>query len=347
MNNENNTNLIAPCGINCAVCIAYLRDKNPCPGCRADDAGKSKARLTCKMKTCPEIEGKGNEYCYQCGEFPCKRLGKLDERYRKSYHMSLVENLEEIRDSGLENFLEKEKERWTCTRCGGTISVHRGYCHDCGKVYWRLKKMTKEDLKKEEKEFYTAPKKDPVIVEVPEMRFLMIDGKGDPNTSKEYQEAMETLFPVSFKAKFISKREKSKDYVVMPLEGLWWVDNMEDFTVEDKSGWKWTAMIRQPDFISQRMIKDAILEVEEKKNPPAISKIRFVKFQEGLSAQIMHIGPYSEEGPTVEKLHNFIHEKGYQFNGSKPGERHHEIYLSDVRRSKPERLKTIIRQPIR
>ena len=95
------------------------------------------------------------------------------------------------------------------------------------------------------------------------------------------------------------------------------------------------------------MITDAILEVEEKKNPAALSKIRFSKFKEGLSAQIMHIGPYTQEGPTVEKLHNFIHEKGYQFSGSRPGEKHHEIYLSDVRRTKAERLKTIIRQPVR
>ena len=343
MKTSNNPTLIAPCGINCSLCIAYLRENNPCPGCRIY-ADKPKTRSQCKIKTCHDMEG---EFCYQCKKFPCKRLEKLDSRYRKKYHMSLVENLLDIRKSGLEKFLVKEKERWTCTDCGGTISVHTGYCHRCGKIYWRLKKMTKTDLKKEEKEFYTAPKKELVLVEVPEMKFLMIDGEGDPNNSKEYQDAMEALFPVSYKVKFISKREKSQDYVVMPMEGLWWVDKMEEFTVEDKSSWKWTAMIRQPDFISQRMIKDAIREVEEKKNPAALSKIRFSKFKEGLSAQIMHIGPYTQEGPTVEKLHNFIHEKGYRFNGSSSGERHHEIYLSDVRRTKAERLKTIIRQPVR
>lgn len=206
--------------------------------------------------------------------------------------------------------------------------------------------MAKIDLKKQQKKLYTASKREPIIVEVPEMKFLMIDGEGDPNTSMEYQDAMEALFPVSFKVKFISKIEKSQDYVVMPLEGLWWANSMEDFTIEDKSSWKWTAMIRQPDFISQRMIKDAIREVEEKKEPAALSKIRFVKLEEGLSAQIMHIGPYLEEEPAVKKLHNFIQEQGYQFDGNQPGKRHHEIYLSDVRRSKPEKLKTIIRQPI-
>jgi hypothetical protein len=206
--------------------------------------------------------------------------------------------------------------------------------------------MPKIDLKKENKELYNPLKDHPSIVDVPEMKFLMIDGQGDPNTSKEYQDAMEALFPVSYKTKFISKKEKSQDYVVMPLEGLWWVDNMEDFSIEDKSSWKWTAMIRQPDFITKNMIEQAMEEVESKKNPDALSKMRFESLKEGLSAQIMYIGPYSEEGPTVEKLHNFIHENGYEFDGSKPGQKHHEIYLSDMRRTKPERLKTIIRQPM-
>ncbi|WP_414470424.1 GyrI-like domain-containing protein [Methanobacterium sp. ACI-7] len=207
--------------------------------------------------------------------------------------------------------------------------------------------MTKIDLKKENREFYNPSKKEPTIVDVPEMNFLMIDGEGDPNTSKEYQDAMEALFPVSYKVKFISKKEKAQDYVVMPLEGLWWVDNMENFNVEDKSNWKWTAMIRQPDFITEEMIKQAMEDVEKKKNPTLLSKIRFESLNEGLCSQIMHIGPYSEEGPTVEKLHNFIHENGYEFDGANDGEKHHEIYLSDMRRIKPERLKTIIRQPMK
>lgn len=207
--------------------------------------------------------------------------------------------------------------------------------------------MAKIDLKKENKELYNPSTKEVSIVDVPKMNFLMIGGEGDPNTSQEYQDAMKTLFPVSYKTKFISKKEKSQDYVVMPLEGLWWVDNMGDFNPLDKSSWKWTAMIRQPDFITKSMINQAIEEVEKKKNPAALSKIRFESLHEGLSAQIMYIGPYSEEGPTVEKLHAFIEEKGYQFDGSKHGEKHHEIYISDMRRTKPGRLKTIIRQPMR
>lgn len=207
--------------------------------------------------------------------------------------------------------------------------------------------MAKIDLKKELKDIYTASKSKAKLVDVPKLNYLMIDGEGDPNTSIEYQQAMEALFPVSFKVKFISKKEKSQDYVVMPLEGLWWVDNMEDFTVEDKSGWKWTAMIMQPDFITKSMIEQAMEEVEAKKNPDALSKIRFEILEEGLSAQIMHLGPYSEEGPTVAALHDFISKEGYGFDGSTQAQKHHEIYLSDMRRTKPERLRTIIRQPLK
>jgi hypothetical protein len=206
--------------------------------------------------------------------------------------------------------------------------------------------MAKIDLKKELKEFYTASKSKASMVEVPKFNYLMVDGEGDPNTSIEYQEAMEALFPVSFKVKFISKKEKSQDYVVMPLEGLWWVNNMENFSIEDKSSWKWTAMIMQPDFITKTLIKQALEEVEEKKNPAALSKMRFESLQEGLSAQILHMGPYSEEGPTVAALHDFIEKEGYEFDGSS-GQKHHEIYLSDMRRTKPERLRTIIRQPVK
>lgn len=185
------------------------------------------------------------------------------------------------------------------------------------------------------------------IVDVPDMSFLMIDGEGDPNTSQEYQDSIEALFSVSYKVKFISEKENSQDYVVMPLEGLLRVENLEDFTVQDKSGWKWTAMIRQPDFITKGMIKKAIQEVEKKKKLFELSRIKFQSLREGLSAQIMHIGPYSQENLTVEKLQNFIEENGYEFNASLSGEKHHEIYINNMRRTKPEKLKTIIRQPMK
>ena len=137
------------------------------------------------------------------------------------------------------------------------------------------------------------------------------------------------------------KRRKEVDYVVMPLEGLWWTEDMTRFTMGNKDAWKWTSMIMQPPYVTQELVQKALKQVEEKRNLPALSKMRFGSFHEGLSVQIMHIGPYSAEGPTIERLHKFIREKGYGLRG-----RHHEIYLSDPRRSKPGKLKTAIRQPI-
>lgn len=194
------------------------------------------------------------------------------------------------------------------------------------------------------KEFYQPNSKDVVIVDVPEMQFLMIDGMGSPGDSQEYLDALAALYPVVFKTKFLSKA-KGKDYVVPPLEGLWWADNMDDFTQGNRDKWKWTMMIMQPDWITQELINEAI-EITIEKKPELkgiISKLRFEKYEEGKAAQIMHIGPYSEEGPNIQKIHDFIKSKGGSFNGYK--KKHHEIYLSDPRRAKPENMKTVLRQP--
>jgi hypothetical protein len=207
--------------------------------------------------------------------------------------------------------------------------------------------IAKIDLKKENRELYYPKKGQISLIDVPEMNFLMLDGEGDPNTSQEYQNAMETIFPVSYKVKFMSKKELDRDYVVMPLEGLWWTDNMEDFSVDDKEGWKWTVMIRQPNFIDIEMVNTVVEEILKKNELPSITKLRLEKFREGKSAQILHVGPFSEEGPTVEKLHEYIEANGYSFEGSLDGNKHHEIYLSDIRRAKPENLKTVIRQPVK
>lgn len=205
--------------------------------------------------------------------------------------------------------------------------------------------MVKIDFKKKMKEYYSGvTAKEVTIVEVPSMKFLMIDGKGYPGTSQEYQDAMETLYPVSYTLKFMMKK-KGKDYVVMPLEGLWWADDMDVFTsefMERKDEWKWTSLVMQPDFITEEMVELAIDEVKRKKNPTSLPKLRFEQYDEGLAAHILYFGSYSDEGPTVEHLHKFIEEKGHERRG-----KHHEIYLSDPRRTKPEKLKTIIRQPIK
>lgn len=202
--------------------------------------------------------------------------------------------------------------------------------------------MTKTDFKKELKHLYNPSAKEVVIVDVPKVNFLMIDGAGDPNTAQEFEDAVEALYAVSYALKFMIKREKQIDYIVMPLEGLWWVDDMTQFSMENKDIWKWTQMIMQPEFVTKDLVEKALEQAEKKKNPPALSKIRFESLHEGLSAQIMHIGPYSAEGPTIEKLHNFIRENGYEPRG-----KHHEIYLSDPRKSAPEKMRTVIRQPMK
>lgn len=203
---------------------------------------------------------------------------------------------------------------------------------------------TKVDFKKSMKEYYQPSPKEVVSVDVPEMQFLMIDGMGSPGDSKEYQDALAVLYPVAFKIKFLSK-SKSKDYVVPPLEGLWWADNMEDFTEGKRDKWKWTMMIMQPNWITQEMIDEAIALTKEKKPElsPLTLKLRLEKYKEGKVAQIMHIGPYSEEGPTVQRVHDFIKMKGGNFDGQI--QKHHEIYLSDPRKANPATMKTVIRQP--
>ena len=203
--------------------------------------------------------------------------------------------------------------------------------------------MQKLDLRKNLKQLYQPSAKEVVQVEVPAMNFLMIDGKGDPNTAKEYTEALEALFSVAYTLKFaVKKSALAIDYSVMPPEGLWWAEDMSSFQTGKKDDWLWTMMIAQPEFITREMVDTAIADVSKKKNPAAISKMRFETFAEGRCAQIMHIGPFDTEGPNIEKVHQFIADHGGTLHG-----KHHEIYLSDIRRAAPEKWKTIIRQPMR
>ncbi len=203
--------------------------------------------------------------------------------------------------------------------------------------------MEKTDLKRELKHLYQPSAKQVSIVDVPTMNFLMIDGQGDPNTSQAYADAIEALFAVSYTLKFAVKRGPlAIDYGVMPLEGLWWADDISDFVTGERSRWQWTAMIMQPDFITPTMLEEAIVDVRTKKDPAALPLLRFEPFAEGLAAQVMHIGPFSEEGPVIERLHAFIEEAGRERTG-----KHHEIYLSDIRRADPAKWKTVIRQPMR
>jgi len=204
--------------------------------------------------------------------------------------------------------------------------------------------VAKIDFKKELKHLYQPTSREFEVVDVPPMYFLIIDGQGDPNTAQEYQDALEALYAVAYKLKFISKKVVGKDYVVPPLEGLWWAEDMEQFTTGgDKNAWQWTMMIMQPEWVNQEMFENALDQVKKTKNPTALSKLRLERYHEGLAVQIMHIGSYDDEGPTLDKMHHeFIPGHGYEMTG-----KHHEIYLSDPRKVAPEKLKTVLRQPVK
>ena len=201
--------------------------------------------------------------------------------------------------------------------------------------------MRKIDLKQELKHLYRPSAKAVVSVDVPGFDFLMIDGEGDPNTAPAYAQAVEALFSVSYTAKFMVKKgPQAIDYAVMPLEGLWWSDDLSAFLTDDRAKWRWTMMILQPPFVDAAVVHAAIAEVKRKKALPAVDRLRLEHFSEGLCAQTLHVGPFSEEGPTIQRVHDFIQERG-ALTG-----KHHEIYLSDVRRAAPAKWKTIIRQPM-
>jgi hypothetical protein len=200
--------------------------------------------------------------------------------------------------------------------------------------------MEKTDYKKELKELYNPSAKEPAIVNVEDMYYLMIDGMGDPATSKDYMDSIEALFSVSYTLKFMIKKDIGVDYGVLPLEGLWWADDMNDYIKGNREFWKWTSMIMQPPQVTKELYEKALDSAGKKKSLTGLSKMRFERYNEGLCAQIMHIGPYSGEGPTIERLHAYIKEKGYSLRG-----KHHEIYLSDPRKAAPDKMRTVIRQP--
>lgn len=197
------------------------------------------------------------------------------------------------------------------------------------------------DIRKMYKKYYQPKPGRVEILEIPRMNFLMIDGTGNPNTSREYADSVSALYSIAYSQKFKINKSKGIDYNLLPLEGLWWMDDMELFSTDKKDEWKWTMMIQQPDLITGDEINSTILELEKKKPNPVYSRIRFEPFAEGLSAQIMHIGPYSAEKPTIDLLHRSITDQGYTLRA-----KHHEIYLGDPRKTAPEKLKTIIRQPV-
>lgn len=200
----------------------------------------------------------------------------------------------------------------------------------------------KTDFKKTLKHLYVPPAGDFSLVDVPEMQFLRVDGMGDPGSSVVYADAVAWLYAVAYPIKFISKNEGRKDYTVPPLEGLWWADDLSAFAGGDRDSWKWTMMLMQPDWITDDTFDSGLKKATKKLGAPPES-LRFEPFLEGLSVQILHVGSYADEAPTIARLHNeFLPENGLDENGD-----HHEIYLGDPRKTAPEKLKTIIRQPVK
>ena len=203
----------------------------------------------------------------------------------------------------------------------------------------------KIDYKKEYKELY-RPKQKPMIIDVPAISFLMIDGKGDPN-DEAYANAVSALYAMSYTIK-MSKNGEHKpkgyfEYVVPPLEGLWWTDG--PFELFERSDWLWTSMIRQPEFVTQEIVTWALETCKKKKPEINFTGVRLETFTEGLCVQIMHLGPYADEPANVEKMHAFIKEEGYK-DVTSDIRKHHEIYLSDPRKVEPAKLKTVVRHPI-
>ncbi len=204
---------------------------------------------------------------------------------------------------------------------------------------------TKIDLKKEDKALYSPSSKGFSVVEVPEQLFLMVDGRGDPN-GPAFGQAVEGLFAVAYGVKFLSKKEPGIDFVVMPLEGLWWAEDITVFDPQegDREQWLWRAMIRQPEHVTAGMVTESVAKARAKgKGGEGLEAIRLEWFTEGTAVQTLHLGPFSEEGPTIRRMHQeFLPAQGLVENGH-----HHEIYLSDMRRTAPEKLRTVLRQPVR
>lgn len=200
----------------------------------------------------------------------------------------------------------------------------------------------KRDFKKE-LDSYRARHGQVRIVDVPPLQYLMVDGHGDPNTAQEYADALAALYPVAYRLKFASRRELDRDYVVMPLEALWWASDMEYFTsARDKSRWSWTVMIMVPEWTTAAMLEAAVAEVGRKAPPVALGEVRMEVLAEGSCAQTLHVGPYDDEGPVLAHLH----QEFLPGAGLRPRGKHHEIYLNDARRVAPARLRTILRQPV-
>lgn len=190
---------------------------------------------------------------------------------------------------------------------------------------------------------YRARRGEYRLLDLPDRRYLAVDGHGDPNTSTSYAEAVGALYPVAYATRLASRRDLGRDYVVPPLEGLWWAEDMDAFTTaRDKARWSWTLLILTPGWVDRLMVETAVEQVASRREPPRLRDVRWQPLSEGRCVQTLHVGSYDDEGPVLEVMH----EQHIRVAGLRPSGRHHEIYLSDPRRTAPERLRTILRQPV-
>jgi hypothetical protein len=202
--------------------------------------------------------------------------------------------------------------------------------------------MTPYDVKRELKELYAPKSREWGLVHVPPQQFIAFTGRGNPNTAPEYAQAVEALYAVAYTLKFAGKRA-GRDFVVGPLEGLWWADDPSVFTTRAKDSWQWKMLISRPDWITAQDVEEAVEAASAKKKLPAIARVRHVTLDEGTCAQVLHVGSYDDETPILATLHDeYLPDNDLAMSGL-----HHEIYLGDPRRTEPAKLKTVLRQPVR
>lgn len=203
--------------------------------------------------------------------------------------------------------------------------------------------MDKFDFKREFKEIYSPSAKDFSLIEIPTFRYLAVDGRGDPETSQEFADAAEALFPLAYTLKFSGKKNDGRDFVVGPMSALWRSEVKDAFVTGERDKWEWTLLLPLPGWITDAEVEAAREDVAAKKNPAALGLVRVLELDEGLCIQLLHRGPYADEAPALARMHNeFMPANGLEFNGD-----HHEIYLNFPGRTAPEKLKTILRQPVR
>ncbi len=297
---------VPACGVFCGGCPTYTRERKPCPG--ADKNIKRCEGCTTFHLCC---QAKGISHCYECHDFPCKRFKSFAKRWLK-YGQDFIENQKILQDVGADEFLRLWNDR-----CGKET-------HD----------RTKIDHKKALKHLYGGTKRKPAIVDVPPMNYLMIDGKGHPD-EQAFQDAVSTLYPVAYTAKFMIRKMHDIDYTVMPLEVKWTLNRQE----HDSIRYSWTMMLMQPEWVTQAVVQEAAQQAQTRKELRNLSGLRLECLHEGLCGQIMHKGPYAQPmEETFNLLKAFLTQNGYQWEPDS-----HDIYFNNVLKTKPENLKTLIR----